>query len=185
MKPVRTGSIQDRKIAIYDGLLKQNEVVALDRAFQNAPFTKNEVAKAETQNSPHWALNLSIEEFKSTPMYSNLLLALSDFTGDASNYHPYRHYCNYASFGDMLYSHRDSSEPGAEITALWFICTKWHHDWGGETLFYSDEGDAEFVCTPKPGRLVLFDSHLLHAGKAPNRNCLQPRFTFAVKLEKA
>lgn len=184
MKPTRTGTIQNRKIAIYDGLLNQNEIIALDRAFQNAAFTKNEIAKPETTTTPHWSLNLSKQEFESTPLHSKMLAPLDDFKNSSDNYRAYRHYCNYAAFGDLLYSHRDSAEVGAEITALWFICSKWNIDWGGETVFFNDNGDAEFVCSPNPGRLVLFDSHLLHAGRAPNRNCLQPRFTFAVKLEK-
>jgi len=36
--------------------------------------------------------------------------------------------------------------------------------------------------SPKPGRLLLFDGAIRHAGKAPNRNCNVSRYTFTIKL---
>jgi hypothetical protein len=36
--------------------------------------------------------------------------------------------------------------------------------------------------SPRPGRLLLFDGAIRHAGKPPNRNCPVARFTFAIKL---
>jgi len=43
--------------------------------------------------------------------------------------------------------------------------------------------DAEAVVSPKPGRLVIFDGSILHAGRPPNRSCYAPRYTLAYKLE--
>ena len=44
---------------------------------------------------------------------------------------------------------------------------------------------AQFVASPKPGRLVVFDGAIKHVGRPPNRICYAPRFTFAIKLEPA
>ena len=72
-----------------------------------------------------------------------------------------------------------------ELTALWFLCERWDTEWGGETLFYDATGDAQIAVTPKPGRLLLFDGAIRHAGKPPNRNCPVARYTFAIKLRAA
>jgi SM-20-related protein len=69
-----------------------------------------------------------------------------------------------------------------ELTALWFLCESWDREWGGETLFYTADGDAQCAVTPRPARLVVFDSDIRHAGKPPNRNCPIGRYTFAIKL---
>jgi Rps23 Pro-64 3,4-dihydroxylase Tpa1-like proline 4-hydroxylase len=97
-------------------------------------------------------------------------------------YRAYRVYTNYASFGDVLLTHEDAVPTARELTALWFLCESWDAEWGGETLFYDDAGDAQIAVTPKPGRLVLFDGAVRHAGKPPNRNCPVGRYTFAIKL---
>ncbi|PLX57465.1 MAG: proline hydroxylase, partial [Chromatiales bacterium] len=34
-----------------------------------------------------------------------------------------------------------------------------------------------------PGRLVVFHGAIRHAGRPPNKICLAPRYTFAMKLE--
>ena len=73
--------------------------------------------------------------------------------------------------GDTLLTHVDALPQARELTALWFVCERWDTEWGGETLFYDDAGDAEIAVSPKPGRLLLFDGAIRHAGKPPNRNC--------------
>ena len=91
--------------------------------------------------------------------------------GRGERYPPYRVYTNYASFGDTLLTHVDAVPDARELTALWFLCEQWDTEWGGETLFYDDAGDAQIAVSPKPGRLLLFDGAIRHAGKPPNRNC--------------
>ena len=79
----------------------------------------------------------------------------------------------------------DDAQPGSdEFTALWYLCEHWDTEWGGETLFFDAAGDAQFVCSPRPGRLVLFDGAIRHAGRPPSRICYVPRYTFAIKLER-
>jgi Rps23 Pro-64 3,4-dihydroxylase Tpa1-like proline 4-hydroxylase len=103
----------------------------------------------------------------------------------ASRYRPYRAYTNHASYGDMLFTHTDAQLGSDEFTALWFLCEQWETEWGGETLFYDSAGDAQVAVSPRPGRLLMFDGAIRHAGKPPNRNCFVSRFTFAIKLRTA
>jgi hypothetical protein len=93
-----------------------------------------------------------------------------------------RAYVNLTLHGDHQYAHVD----GDEWTALLFLCREWHTDWGGELLFYPNDGPAGLAVgvEPRPGRLVLFDGQLLHRGGCPTRRCDGPRMTLAVKLAK-
>lgn len=106
--------------------------------------------------------------------------------------------------------HRDSRfAPDESFTALWYPHKNWHPNWGGETLFYHiDTTDVEFfnksliynkgtielhnklndmLCdceitavVPKSNRLIIFDSGMLHSGRAPQASIT--RLTTALKI---
>lgn len=45
----------------------------------------------------------------------------------------------------------------------------WNPEWGGETLFYKDNGKDVLDCNPYvPNRGVIFDGSILHTIKAQN-----------------
>ena len=50
-------------------------------------------------------------------------------------------------------------------------------------MFYNQDDDCVYACTPKPGRVVIFDGAIKHVGRPPNRICYASRFTLAFKLE--
>ena len=58
-------------------------------------------------------------------------------------------------------------------------------DWGGETIYFNDEEDAELVVSPRPGRLVLARGAILHRGTVPTRICYEERYTLAYKMTVA
>src|SRR6202008_3688843 len=91
--------------------------------------------------------------------------------GPGEPYRPYRVYTNFAAHGDALLTHVDALPKTTALTAIWFLCERGETEWGGETLFYDDGGDAQVAVSPRPSRLVLFDGAIRHAGKPPNRNC--------------
>lgn len=184
MKPSRVCTVEGREIRIYDGLLPMADILRLTQAMETSAFTRDEVARPDTAEVRHWAVNISLEQAAKLPAYAPTLAVAQDF-GKERKYTIYRCYCNHAAFGDMLFTHTDC-EPGAsELTALWYIAPQWDVEWGGETLFYNSAQDAEAVVTPKPGRLVVFDGSIVHAGRPPNRICYMPRYTLAFKLEPA
>lgn len=179
----RTGSIEGRKIAIFDELIGMPELNGMVRALENGAFTKTEVARPDTNQFKHWALNLSLEQAQGLPMYAPTIEAAGQLDPGHS-YRAYRSYCNFAAYGDMLFTHTDAVPGANELTALWFIAPEWDPEWGGETLFFNSKMDAEFVVSPRPGRLVVFDGVIPHVGRPPNRICYAPRYTFAYKLQR-
>jgi SM-20-related protein len=184
VKATRRHSVEGREVRVYDGLLQVNDIHALTAALQNGGFTRTESARPDTRAFKHWVLNIPIEAGAQLPVYQLTLAAAAEFAGDIA-YRIYRCYCNYAAYGDMLFTHTDCPPGARELTALWFIAPEWTVEWGGETLFFDSSMDAQVAVSPRPGRLVLFDGSLTHVGRPPNRICYAPRYTFAYKLQPA
>lgn len=93
-----------------------------------------------------------------------------------------RAYVNCSVYGDAYHIHRDCAAHERHVTALYYANLEWQADWGGETIYYNDDEDAEFAITPRPGRLVIARGALLHRGNVPVRGCYEERYTLAYKL---
>ncbi len=93
-----------------------------------------------------------------------------------------RAYVNSSAYGDTYYAHRDCSVHRKHVTALYYANLDWQMDWGGETIFYNDNEDAEVVVSPRPGRLVVARGAILHRGTVPTRACYEERYTIAYKM---
>lgn len=183
--PKREGTIEGRAIRVYDDLVDREVIGQIATALEANSFTKTEVAKPETSQYKHWAREITTESTQKLPIYSAAMAAIEPFRAEGESYRMYRSYCNFASYGDVLFIHTDCQPGARELTALWFIASEWHPEWGGETLFYDSDMDPQFVVGPRPGRLVIFDGAIPHAGRPPTRICFAPRYTYAMKFELA
>lgn len=181
--PTHSLTIENKPLWVFDNLCTVDEATSVFQGLEVSAFKRNEVARPDTQAYRHWAVNLSEQQIQGLPVYQRALQAVKALTGD--EYRAYRGYVNYASFGDMLFTHTDCLPEANEFTVLAYISPQWDVEWGGETLFYNNDDDCLFACTPKPGRVTIFHGAIKHVGRPPNRICLTPRFTLAFKLEKA
>lgn len=179
----REGAIEGRSIRVYDDLVDRDLVARIASALEANPFTKTEAAKPETRQYRHWVREINLEATQKLPIYTPAIKATRAFAAEGESYRMYRSYCNFASYGDVLFIHTDCLPEARELTALWFIAPEWDPEWGGETLFFNSDKDAEFVVSPRPGRLVMFDGAIPHAGRPPSRICFTPRYTYAMKFE--
>lgn len=182
--PTYDALIDGRRIAVYDGLLPEQELLTLWSVLSRAGFTRTEVARPDTADHKHWATEIPVASLQTMPFLAPTLAAMRQFA-PSQDYRAYRSYVNVAHYGDMLFTHTDCLPGAGEITALWYVCDRWDHEWGGETVFFDASKDVRAAVSPKPGRLALFDGDLLHAGRPPNRICYAPRYTLALKLERA
>lgn len=179
--PSREFTIDGRPLKVFDDHLPN--VGDYVRGLSRAAFTRTEVARPETADYKHWATEIKLDTLVQQPIFSATMRAVAAFASERHRYHPYRAYTNVASYGDMLFTHTDCLPDQHDLTALWYLCEQWDVEWGGETVFY-DAGD-EVACSvrPRPGRLVIFDGAIKHAGRPPNRICYAPRYTLAIKFE--
>ena len=180
----RTEQVEGREVFVFDGLVPADEITRYYTAISQAAFTRTESARADSTEYRHWVCEMPLENLPRTSLWQATEGAVAALR-PTERYRPYRVYTNFASQGDLLLTHVDAPPGSRELTALWFLCDHWDREWGGETLFYDAAGDARFAVSPKPGRLLLFDGAIRHAGKPPNRNCPIGRYTFAIKLRVA
>ena len=181
--PTRAARVSGRDVFVFDGLVPVEESARYFNAISGASFTRSESARAETEYR-HWVCEMPLSNLPRTSLWHATESAVAEVR-PGERFLPYRVYTNFASFGDTLLTHVDAVQGARELTALWYLCERWDTEWGGETLFYSDDGDAEIAISPRPARLLLFDGAIRHAGKPPNRNCPIGRYTFAIKLRAA
>ena len=181
MTPVRQTQVSGRDVVVYDGLVPADEVKRYFAGMSQAAFTRTESARTDSQEYRHWVCETPLANLPRIAMWAATAAVLTELRPN-ERYLPYRAYTNFAAYGDTLLTHVDALPDARELTALWFVCESWDPDWGGETLLYGDDGDAQIAVSPRPGRLLLFDGAIRHAGKPPNRNCTVARFTFAIKL---
>lgn len=180
-KPKKSTTVEGRPIYIFDDLLSKLVIDEITTALSKAPFTHTEIARPDVEPYKHWVHNMSLNQAQHLPLVKMTNEVMASLF--KQEYKIYRCYCNIAMHGDMLYPHTDCQPNAKEMTALWFIQEEWNYEWGGETLFYNKNNEAEIVVTPKPGRLAIFDGAINHAGNAPHKICTKPRYTFALKYE--
>jgi SM-20-related protein len=179
--PTRIAQVEGRDVYVFDGLIPLEESARYFQTLGRAAFTRTETARAETQEFKHWVCEMPLDNLPRISLWPATQAALAQVR-PGEHFQPYRVYTNYSAFGDLLLTHVDALPDARELTALWFLSEHWDPEWGGETLFYDSSGDAQLAVSPRPGRLLLFDGGIRHAGKPPNRNCFVSRFTFAIKL---
>ena len=172
--------VDGKLISVFDDVISKRELNVLYSIFQRSPFKKQEVATAETEQFKHWVTEIPQDQIQTFEIYRQSLAIVKSVC--QREYKLFRSYCNFASYGDMLFTHTDCPSDIPGMTALWYICPEWDVEWGGETLFFDKHKDCRFACSPRPGRLAVFDGSLLHAGRPPNRICYEPRYTVAFKL---
>jgi SM-20-related protein len=176
-------SIDNKPLWIFDGLCSSQEAQGIFNGLEASAFKRNEIARPDTKEFRHWAVNLSGAQIQSLPVYNRAISAVQALTG--KTYKAYRGYVNHASFGDMLFTHTDCMPGADELTVLVYISPTWDIEWGGETMFFNEHDDCLFACTPKLGRVSIFHGAIKHVGRPPNRICYTPRYTLAFKLELA
>lgn len=178
----RSLEIDGRQLKVYDGALP--DVGEYVRALSRAAFTRTEVARPDTAGHRHWVAEIKLEALVHQRVFELTRKAVTEFAVPGVSYRPYRAYTNVASYGDMLFTHVDCLPDQHDLTALWYLCEQWDLEWGGETMFYDARDEVACAVTPRPGRLVVFDGAIKHAGRPPNRICYAPRYTMAIKFER-
>ena len=93
-----------------------------------------------------------------------------------------RAYVNSTVYGDMYYTHRDCAPEMKDITILYYANLDWDKEWGGETVYFDENYDAQAVVSIRPGRLVIARGAILHRGGVPTPICQEERRTIAYKL---
>jgi hypothetical protein len=177
--------VDDRELFVIDDVVSGARLEHLTSFFELAPALRIEADSITSGDTRLWIIPMERDVAERQPHVHAIMSEVAEhFAGEVFSIE--RAYCNAIHFGDMLYAHRDNHDRASrDVTALLFVANEWRKEWGGETIFFNDDGDAVHAVSPRPGRLVLFRSAIEHRAGAPSRVCNRTRLTFALKLRAA
>jgi hypothetical protein len=93
-----------------------------------------------------------------------------------------RLYANGQTFGLSGSLHQDDSGDNS-FTFVYYANPYWEPQWGGDTVFYSPNGEHE-IANFIPNTGIIFKGNIFHAGLEPTRHFVGLRMTVAFKIKK-
>jgi hypothetical protein len=181
MSSLRRTDVDGRELVIVDDFLHDAPLRHFSAEVESLPFVRLERDRSDIDDYVTWVTNFDVDVVARQPYFRRIeTLLASSFTDE--HFTLRRAYANSLTYGDMAFGHRDCSPESRDVTALLFLTPGWQRDWGGETLFFADSGEAAAVVSPAPGRLLLFRGAIEHRGSVPQRECKRSRLTLVLKL---
>jgi SM-20-related protein len=177
---IRKSVISGREVFVCDHLVDDKMVKQIGTLVKTLQYVRKEKSRPGVPGLAAVS-DIPMERIPGDPFLSGLKQAVERLFPQ-ERFGDQRAYVNCSVYGDTYYIHRDCGAHEQHVTALYYANAEWHPDWGGETIYYNDQEDAELAITPRPGRLVIARGALLHRGNVPTRNCYEERYTLAYKL---
>jgi hypothetical protein len=170
-------------ITVFDNVFDKEQQIHMYNTGRTFPYY---LANNDLPGNPGW-------EQKFMSELDNVLLKKFGFFELLSNNHPLtnllkdrimeRAYINLGIPSDAHRLHDDMSEEGY-MTLLYYMNPFWMMDWGGETIFLDSNGEIGYTSPFVSGRVLVFDSSILHAARVQTCESNAYRFTFAAKYSK-
>jgi SM-20-related protein len=180
MKLTREYDVHGRKLLVFDDFLSAEEVQSVYTFFKGVEFVRKQSDSDDIESYKYWVRHLPTREFSNLDFVKRVDDLIDEHLDLPAKNRPTHFYCNAVSYGDVGFPHRDRDKSDG-ITVLLYVNDKWDPKWGGETIFFDDNEDPIYCVLPKPARLVVFDSYILHKFGVPARICYEARYTLALK----
>jgi hypothetical protein len=177
---IRKSMISGRELFLCDGMVKPAMLQQVATLVRTLHYVRSEKSRAEVPGLVA-VCDFAPEALAADPFLRGLRQTVQRLFPD-EQFTDQRAYVNCSVYGDAYYMHRDCAAHERHVTALYYANPEWRPDWGGETIYYNDDEDAECVIAPRPGRLVIARGAVLHRGNVPTRSCYEERYTLAYKL---
>jgi SM-20-related protein len=177
---IRKSLISGRELFVCDNIIDQMMVKQVGALVRTLRYVRKEKSRPGVPGLAAVS-DIPAEKIAVDPFLCSLRQTVERLFPD-ERFSDQRAYVNCSVYGDSYYLHRDCAAQEQHVTALYYANPEWQPDWGGETIYYTDEEDAELAITPRPGRLVIARGAILHRGNVPARNCYEERYTLAYKL---
>lgn len=179
-----------RKIHVFDNLLDYKAQYYFYRYIKNLSYKCNNVDLAVTASDTRLKLRSDI-----TPEQEEVDMKFFDTIQSKTclelieNYKIHSMYVNLGIPTDCHQLHTDIAgsltAPNECLSLLYYANCDWNINWGGETLFYSNDlHNIEYTSIFKPGRIIIFDGAIPHSARPQSVSASQHRFTLACKFIK-
>lgn len=185
MKNKKVFKIEGKSIYVYDDVFNHQENIEIYALASQSPFIRTNLDNNFYNMKDlylKWSCLLNDPNpllFLLNKKYFENIEELKD-----KNVEIQRQYINFSTSETVDLMHIDS-RPNAvnEYTILHYANFIWDKNWHGETVFYNSIGEEILLSTMiKPGRIVVFDSTILHSARAPSLFAEYARYTIASKI---
>jgi len=177
---IRKALVSGREIFICDNMIDPMMVTQIAAVVRSIHYVRKEKSRPGVPGLAAVS-DIPMERVPVDPFLRSVRQIVEQ-TFPGERFSDQRAYVNCSVYGDSYYAHRDCAAQEQHVTALYYANLEWHPDWGGETIYYNDQEDAELAVTPRRGRLVIARGAVLHRGNVPARSCYEERYTLAYKL---
>jgi SM-20-related protein len=178
LKPtVNRTLVSGRELFICDNFIDPALVIEVGELVKKLSYVRSE---SSLLGMPPTASSAEVPALAPMPAFMARLKQIAEEMFPGESFRPQRAYINHSVYGDLYHMHRDLSA----VTVLYYANLAWETDWGGETIYFNDDNDAQIVVSPRPGRMVVARGPILHRGTVPTRGCPEQRLTIAYKLRQ-
>jgi SM-20-related protein len=178
---IRKSLISGRELFICDNIIEPMMVKQVGTLVRSLHYVRKEKSRPGVPGLAAVS-DIPAERIAVDPFLRQIRQAVERIIPD-ERFSDQRAYVNCSVHGDGYYAHRDCGLHEHHVTALYYANLEWEPDWGGETIYFNDEEEAELAVLPRAGRLVIARGAILHRGNVPTRACYEERYTLAYKLK--
>jgi len=170
-----------KNLKIIDNFLNPSDLTSLYTMVINSRYTIGWSDDNELRHKlyPNLHSMYNFEDIQKTKLLNPVLKLAKTKNIDINDY--YRSVVNLTKPLDVnfIHSHPDS------YVFLFYCNLTWNHEWGGETVFYSnDKKDIIYSSPYTSNRLIFFDGDIPHTIKSQNLIGPTYRFTLSIFFNK-
>ncbi|EDV24217.1 hypothetical protein TrispH2_007332 [Trichoplax sp. H2] len=172
-----------KKIFVFDGLFKNEELEELRQSIKNARFYYDDSVDSGTDNV-QWIAGFNIDSYTKSYFWQ-IQKQVAAYVSGKDQWYPYDVACNMIRSADHTQIHTDCADVADEWTFLLYLNPGWKSSYGGETAYTTNNSDiSEFVTEVRPryGRVVIFQGTIPHSARPPAHDFKGIRYSFAVKM---
>jgi hypothetical protein len=174
-------SVSGKKIHVFDNVFTFAQTQTNYMFLTNSLYKITGGAGVELEDRYHHAMQsmFSDEDLNNFGILKKLP---SQAASILKGHTPIRSYSLLVNFTQKPHFHIDTE---FSYTLLYYANPTWNPDWGGETVFANDDMDEVGYCSMyKPGRIVIFESSILHKPNTSVVGTPEFRSTFVVNFAK-
>ncbi len=177
LTPSQTHDVCGRKVLVFDDFLDAQQVTNFATVVMQLGFRRRESFDRE--------LNVGVDRtaFMRAPFLFPATQAAFSTHRDTFSIHGESTRLSHVYAAAMTHGtepHLHADHPSCQaVTFLYYANLRWDESWRGATEFHDASGPVARV-HPRPGRLAMFHSNILHRGGEPHPDAPTFRYTVSV-----
>lgn len=167
-------------IFVFDTSLPAETIQARYVSLLQRRYESDHASSKSTKAYREWVSEIDLSTFRKNSLFAEMSQLVLDCFPE-QNISFFSAFCNCISFGCHTFRHQDGGHKC--FSALYYANPYWEMDWGGETTFFDNQGDALHCIAPVPGRIAVLDGRVFHRAGMPSRACPQRRLTVSLRCD--